>query len=241
MRARSSKARSSASGRLRRAIRIVLTSRTGSPGSVARVRARGRTSTAFGSTSTSVPAGSRVARSSAATRLTEVQRTGAVRSPASWAAAVGSGPIRLHSECTVTIVGTPRRAAAATSGAVNGATTETCACSTSYDASSATDTSRRDRTRCTCDGAGVVAVPPVGGRTAGGHDGDVVAAAGLPLGERGHVPLDASQHRRVVVADVQHPHVAAPVAVRVRARSHQAQPPSSTPPTGISRAKTKTR
>ena len=63
----------------------------------------------------------------AATRLTAVHATGALRSPAAAAAMPGTGPKPFHIECTVATVGTPLRAAMAANGAENGVTTDRCA------------------------------------------------------------------------------------------------------------------
>jgi hypothetical protein len=106
-------------------------------------------STAFESTDTRTRFGSCAASWVAATRLTAVHDTGALRSPAAAAATPGRGPIAFHIECTVTTVGTPLRAAIAASGAVNGATTETCACTTSKAPKSNVAASRNDLARMT--------------------------------------------------------------------------------------------
>ena len=138
---------------------MVLTSRT-PPSLGGGVTGRGGASTAFGITWTGVPPGSRRRTSDAAMRLTAVHVTGARRMPVRAAAQVGTGPIPPQSECTVTTVGTPRRESTPTSGAVNGATTETWACTRSKSSTLIRRPSISERARMTCTGPVSALVSP---------------------------------------------------------------------------------
>ena len=80
--------------------------------------------------------------------------------PVRAAAHEGTGPIPLHSECTVTTVGTPRRDSTPTNGAVNGATTETWACIRSKSSTLVRMPSISERARMTCTGPVSALVSP---------------------------------------------------------------------------------
>ena len=252
------KASSNGSGRLRPARRITETNVTGRDASWTGVHADHQpTSTALGTTSTLVSSPSVLRIAAAAAALTAVHRTGQVSHPAI-APMIRTQPSRpVQRECTVATTGTPRPAATWATRVEKGHATERWRCTTSYDVSwrprgrIGNGTGDHDGARITSTGPGRVGSSGIARR---GQHGDVVTGGGLPDGQLLDEHLDPTDLGPVVVRHVQDARhrtslssssvgmaAARRTSAAFRRRRATSQPPSHTPPTGISSAKVKPR